>query len=258
MQTNAARPIVPESALVDDAGRPIVFVQREGETFERRAVTLGARAGNIVQVLDGVKSGDRVVTRGAFLVRLASLSTQVRRTATCIDMIDALIRWSLHHRPVVLATAAAFLAWGVWTTARMPLDVLPDLTAPTVTILAEVRAWTRSRSNRWSPSLSNPRSTARPAAASAIGHCGRGGRRVGRVQWGQDIMRARQTVTEKLTLVSERVACQCRAAVSRAGLVDHGARCCSSISNRSGTRPFADNRGHRHTAGCSRSPASRR
>lgn len=77
MQTNAARPIVPESAIVDDAGRPIVFVQREGETFERRAVTLGARAGNVVQVLDGVKSGERVVTRGAFLVRLASLSTQV-------------------------------------------------------------------------------------------------------------------------------------------------------------------------------------
>ena len=71
------RPVVPAAALVDDAGRPIVFVQREGETFERRAVTIGARSGDLVQVTEGLKAGDRVVTRGAFLVRLASLSTTV-------------------------------------------------------------------------------------------------------------------------------------------------------------------------------------
>jgi multidrug efflux pump subunit AcrA (membrane-fusion protein) len=62
---------------VDDAGRPIVFVQRGGEAFERRPVTLGARSGNVVQVTGGVMVGERVVTTGAYLVRLASLSTQV-------------------------------------------------------------------------------------------------------------------------------------------------------------------------------------
>jgi membrane fusion protein, heavy metal efflux system len=73
----AAQPVVPVSALVDDAGRPIVFVQREGEAFERRPVTLGARSGDVVQVTSGVTAGERVVTTGAYLVRLASLSTQV-------------------------------------------------------------------------------------------------------------------------------------------------------------------------------------
>lgn len=77
MEHAASQPVVPTTAVVDDAGRPIVFVQREGETFERRAVTLGARAGDVVQVIDGVKAGERVVTQGAYLVRLASLSTQV-------------------------------------------------------------------------------------------------------------------------------------------------------------------------------------
>lgn len=72
-----ARPVVPTSALVDDAGRPIVFVQREGEAFERRPVTLGARSGSLVQVTSGISAGERVVTTGAYLVRLASLSTQV-------------------------------------------------------------------------------------------------------------------------------------------------------------------------------------
>jgi RND family efflux transporter MFP subunit len=77
METTAPRPVVPAAAIVDDAGRPIVFVQREGETFERRAVTLGLRTGDLVQITDGVTPGDRVVTRGAYLVRLASLSTSV-------------------------------------------------------------------------------------------------------------------------------------------------------------------------------------
>jgi Cu/Ag efflux pump CusA len=52
-------------------------------------------------------------------------------------MIDGLIRWSLQHRATVVAIAAAFLIWGGWTATRIPLDVLPDLTAPSVTILAE-------------------------------------------------------------------------------------------------------------------------
>ena len=77
LDTAAAAPVVPEAAIVDDAGRPIVFVQREGETFERRAVTVGARSGDLVQVTAGLRPGERVVTKGAYLVRLASLSTSV-------------------------------------------------------------------------------------------------------------------------------------------------------------------------------------
>jgi membrane fusion protein, heavy metal efflux system len=77
MDATAPRPVVPAVAVVDDAGRPIVFVQREGETFERRAVTLGPRSGDVVQITEGVKPGERVVTKGAYLVRLASLSTSV-------------------------------------------------------------------------------------------------------------------------------------------------------------------------------------
>jgi membrane fusion protein, heavy metal efflux system len=77
MDSTPPRPVVPAAAVVDDAGRPIVFVQREGETFERRAVTLGPRTGELVQIVDGVRPGDRVVTKGAYLVRLASLSTSL-------------------------------------------------------------------------------------------------------------------------------------------------------------------------------------
>ncbi len=68
---------VPESALVDDGGAWVLFVQREGETFERRMVRTGRRAGGYVAILAGVDAGEQVVTEGAYLVRLAALSTQI-------------------------------------------------------------------------------------------------------------------------------------------------------------------------------------
>ena len=68
---------VPESALVDDAGQAVVFVQVGGESFERRPVRLGNREAGLVQVVDGIEHGERVVTRGAPLIRLAALSPQL-------------------------------------------------------------------------------------------------------------------------------------------------------------------------------------
>jgi len=70
-------PVVPEAAIIDDAGRPVVFVQRGGETFLRRPVKLGMRNHGLVQVLEGVSAGDRVVTKGAYLIRLSTMSSAV-------------------------------------------------------------------------------------------------------------------------------------------------------------------------------------
>ena len=67
---------VPESAVVDDAGQPVVFVQVGGESFERRPVRLGNREAGHVQVTGDIAPGERVVVRGAPLIRLAALSPQ--------------------------------------------------------------------------------------------------------------------------------------------------------------------------------------
>ena len=68
---------VPESAIVDDAGRPVVFVQTAGESFRRRPVRLGIRDSGYVGILEGIARGERVVTAGAYQIRLAALSPQV-------------------------------------------------------------------------------------------------------------------------------------------------------------------------------------
>ena len=69
--------LVPESAIVDDGGRPVVFVQKEGESFQRRAVKTGLKQSGSVEIVEGLQPGERLVSRGAYLIRLAALSSQI-------------------------------------------------------------------------------------------------------------------------------------------------------------------------------------
>jgi cobalt-zinc-cadmium efflux system membrane fusion protein len=62
---------VPTAAVLTEAGQSVVYVQPEGERFERRPVELGVQDGAWIEVVRGVAPGERVVSRGAYLVRLA-------------------------------------------------------------------------------------------------------------------------------------------------------------------------------------------
>ncbi|MSV28889.1 MAG: efflux RND transporter permease subunit [Bryobacterales bacterium] len=118
-------------------------------------------------------------------------------------MIDRLIRWSLEYRAAVVTMSLAFLAYGVFVASEMPLDVLPDLTAPTVTILVEGKGMvpTEMESLVTFPiesALNGAAGVRRVRSATAVG--------VAVIwvefEWGEDIHRARQIVTEKVNLVS--------------------------------------------------------
>ena len=63
---------VPEEAVLDDDGKSVVYVMKNGESFFLRRVKTGVREGGWVQILDGVKDGERVVSRGAFEIKLAN------------------------------------------------------------------------------------------------------------------------------------------------------------------------------------------
>ncbi len=52
-------------------------------------------------------------------------------------MLNSLIRFSLHHRPIILMGALLVLVFGYQTVINLPVEVLPDMTKPTVTILTE-------------------------------------------------------------------------------------------------------------------------
>jgi Cu(I)/Ag(I) efflux system membrane fusion protein len=65
---DGSRLAVPESAVIDSGRRQVVLVERGEGRYEPRPVRLGARAPGWVQVIDGLKAGERVVTRATFLI----------------------------------------------------------------------------------------------------------------------------------------------------------------------------------------------
>ena len=118
-------------------------------------------------------------------------------------MIDSLIHWSLRNRALVLVAALILLCVGSYTAMRMPVDVFPDLTAPTVTVITEAHgmAPTEVESQITFPieaAMNGASGVRRVRSSTAVGIS------VVWVEfdWGTDIMAARQVVTEKLTLVA--------------------------------------------------------
>ena len=118
-------------------------------------------------------------------------------------MMDKLIQWALGNRALVLLAAALLLVFGAFTVTRMPVDVFPDLTAPTVTVITEAHGMvpTEVESQVTFPieaALNGASGVRRVRSATAVGIA------VVWVEfdWGTDIRAARQIVSEKVALVA--------------------------------------------------------
>jgi hypothetical protein len=64
--------VVPETALVDDGGTMVAYVQVSGESFGRRGIGVQGRRGGVAAVA-GLAVGERLVTKGGAAIRRASL-----------------------------------------------------------------------------------------------------------------------------------------------------------------------------------------
>ena len=113
-----------------------------------------------------------------------------------------LIQWSVEHHWMVLAFSVLLFAAGLWTARDMPVDVFPDLTAPTVTILTEGHGMAPDEMESLvtfpiESAINGASSVRRVRSATAVGIA------VVWVEfdWGTDIFMARQVVAEKLSLV---------------------------------------------------------
>ena len=118
-------------------------------------------------------------------------------------MLNTLIRWSLDNRPLVLALAAGFLVWGGYSMTQLPVDVLPDLTAPTVTVVVDNPGMAPTEMEYLvtfpiESAVNGAPGVRRVRSATAVGVT------IIWVEfdWGEDVYRARQTVTERLNVVA--------------------------------------------------------
>ena len=68
---------IPETALLEEEGKYSVYVHFEGESFVKRDVEIGSIDNGLVEIKKGLKENDRVVIKGAYQIKLASLSSQL-------------------------------------------------------------------------------------------------------------------------------------------------------------------------------------
>jgi len=69
--------MVPEVAVQRERDRRFVFVQRDAHTFEARDVQIGESNGEVFKVLDGLREGEPVVVKGAYVLKSELLSDQI-------------------------------------------------------------------------------------------------------------------------------------------------------------------------------------
>src|SRR6056297_2589979 len=118
-------------------------------------------------------------------------------------MIDRIIRWSLGNRLLVLAAALLLLFWGGWSSLQAPVDVFPDLTAPSVTVVAEAHGMPPEDVERL---VTFPIETAMNGASGVRRVRSNSGIGISVVTvefaWGTDVYQARQVVAERLQAAS--------------------------------------------------------
>jgi membrane fusion protein, heavy metal efflux system len=69
--------VIPFSALIEEQGTFYAYVQTAGESFEKRELKIGGTDGQYAHVLSGISNGKRIVTKGAYQVKLATMSGAV-------------------------------------------------------------------------------------------------------------------------------------------------------------------------------------
>ncbi len=121
-------------------------------------------------------------------------------------MLNKIIEYSLNNRLVIIASSALLLIAGIYTTSKMEVDVFPELTAPTVVVLTEAHGMAPEEVEKLvtfqiETAVNGATNVRRVRSSSAAG--------ISIVwvefEWGTDIFKARQIVSEKLTTIAEKL-----------------------------------------------------
>ncbi len=121
-------------------------------------------------------------------------------------MLNKIIQYALHNRLMIITASVLLLIAGIYTASKMEVDVFPDLTAPTVVVLTEAHGMAPEEVEKLvtfqiETAVNGATNVRRVRSSSAAG--------ISIVwvefEWGTDIFKARQIVSEKLTIIAEKL-----------------------------------------------------
>jgi cobalt-zinc-cadmium efflux system membrane fusion protein len=133
---------VSRDSVIDVAGKPAVFVRGEGGSFELHEVVLGTSGPGVVEILSGLQEGELVVTRRSLDAQERAAQGHLRRgpRTLAMNLLSAIVAWSLRNRALVLVATLLFIVVGVRAALQLPIDAVPDVTNVQVQIITAAPA----------------------------------------------------------------------------------------------------------------------
>ncbi|WP_316930796.1 efflux RND transporter permease subunit [Porphyromonas canoris] len=121
-----------------------------------------------------------------------------------MNIIDNIIRFSLKNRLVILLASVLLIIGGIYSSGKMDVDVFPDLTAPTVVIMTDAQGMATEEVERLvtfpiETAVNGATNVRRVRSASSYGYSFVWTE----FDWGMDIFKARQIVSEKMVALGE-------------------------------------------------------
>lgn len=121
-------------------------------------------------------------------------------------MLNKIIQFSLTHKLFVLVAAVLMMVAGLWSAGRMDIDVFPDLTAPQVVVMTDAHGMAPEEVERLVTfpieTAVNGATNVRRVRSTSLQGCSFV---FVEFDWGMDIFRARQIVSEKMTTLAEQL-----------------------------------------------------